>query len=132
MYYVSLEFGGHDWQKQNLVTVTNGRRQSYDLYKCSGCGIMGKSYQLGHITLKATYSRANINVCRGRKNEAPPETVQVTFCNAYGKEFKNLTPGSQHKVIEPPKGYSNDVTGVWVMGVTEPVKLLATEYEAVK
>jgi hypothetical protein len=54
--------------------------------------------------------------------------VKVTQCRAVGQIFGNLEPDTVHRVIEPPKGYKNDSRGVWVMGVGEPVKLLANEY----
>lgn len=55
--------------------------------------------------------------------------IKITFCNAQGGQFANLTPGSEHEVIDPPKGHKNDNRGVWVMGVGEPVKVLKREYE---
>jgi len=59
-----------------------------------------------------------------------PKQVKVTLCIAVGKRFRfaNLTPYSIHNVITPLNGYNNDATGVWVMGIGTPVKLLSNEY----
>lgn len=54
--------------------------------------------------------------------------IKVTKCTAYGKVFSNLLPDSEHEVVTPPQGYKNDHSGVWVMGVGEPVKLLTVEF----
>jgi hypothetical protein len=55
--------------------------------------------------------------------------IEIIQVNANGPQFANLTPGSVHEVIEPPLGGMNDVSGVWVMGVNEPVLVLFREYE---
>ena len=49
------------------------------------------------------------------------------------KEFKNLTEGSIHEVLKTPKRYIGKETmeGVWVWGITEPVKVLTHEYLSV-
>lgn len=54
--------------------------------------------------------------------------VKVTKCNAFGDEFKNLTPGSIHELVAPPDGEDNS-RGVWVMGVNSKVLLLHGEFE---
>ena len=59
--------------------------------------------------------------------------IMITYCNAFGKQFENLTPNSVHEVIEAPERYKKSkVEGVWVMGVGEPVKVLEEEYITVK
>lgn len=44
-----------------------------------------------------------------------------------GRAFANLTEGSEHEVVEPPKAYKdkypNGEGSVWVMGVGEPVRI---------
>jgi len=130
MYHIETKAGGHDWQKQNLVTIP-GRKYNYDILKCSGCGMVGKSKALGYIELKASYSHEKVNSCPGFKVEA--KRVKITGCTAYGPSFANLTPGSEHEIIEPPAGENskNDASGVWVMGVGQPVRVLADEYNAI-
>jgi len=68
------------------------------------------------------------------RNPAPvkPIGVQIKIQNfhGYSPEFKNLIEGSIHEVVETPERYvgNETVAGVWVMGVTEPVKVLRNEY----
>jgi len=49
-----------------------------------------------------------------------------------GHIAENLTPGSEHSVIEPPEEYKekypNGEGSYWVMGIGEPVRLLVNEY----
>lgn len=45
----NLNEGGHRWEKINLVTLE--KRDAYDTYKCAQCGLTGKSYYLGTITI---------------------------------------------------------------------------------
>lgn len=56
--------------------------------------------------------------------------IKITFCRASGKLFGNLTAGSDHTQIECPEN-KKDLFGddVWVMGTTEPVRLMKDEYE---
>jgi hypothetical protein len=61
-----------------------------------------------------------------------PKRIRIKYCTALGKVFENLTPGSEHNVINPPSPYKNDKRGVWVMGIGEPVKLLNGEYETIQ
>ena len=129
MYYLNIKEGGHTWKKLNLVTQRD-HKGMFDLYKCSSCGLKGKSYQIGKIELKGSYSRARVEVCGGGK-EVLPCKVKVTYCTAHGERFSNLTPNSIHKVIDPPEGEKNDYKGVWVMGIGEPVKLLNNEFIAI-
>ena len=52
--------------------------------------------------------------------------IKIKRCEAFGPQFENLTPGSIHEVIKPPAG-SDDSRGWWVMGIGEPVLVLAYE-----
>lgn len=121
-----MKLGGHDWEKQNLITL--GVKKQYDVYKCKKCGITGRSYYFGMITIKESETN-KINKCtdKGRKKKLYNK-IKIIQCNAFGKQFERLTPGSIHDIISPPSGETNE-RGEWVMGNTEPVLLLAGEYE---
>jgi hypothetical protein len=121
MQTFEITFGGHKWEKQNLMTL--GKKRLYDLYKCSCCGIQGKSYRFGTITIK----EADIKKMLKCKSKGKHKRLKVTFCRACGSEFSNLIPGSIHEIINPPEGYDNS-KGEWVQGLTEPVLLLSGEY----
>lgn len=117
-----MKIGGHSWQKQNLMTL--GKKHAYDIFKCSCCGIEGKSYHLGYIKI------CNKDIPKMLKCKCASKGkkyVKVTYCTAFGEEFSKLTPGSVHEIITPPAGYDNS-KGEWVQGLTEPVLLLAGEY----
>ena len=45
-----MTLGGHEFEKQNIVTI--GKKRGYDVYKCKKCGITGKSYRFGMIDIK--------------------------------------------------------------------------------
>ncbi|MBD5231818.1 MAG: hypothetical protein HDS66_06680 [Bacteroidales bacterium] len=125
MITTELTTGGHHWIKTNIVT--QGKNKLHDSYRCELCGITGKSYALGSITVPEQY-RNKLNRCPGLK---PIKRIKVTVCRAVGPQFQNLTPGSVHDVITPPAG-ENSKNGVWVQGVGEPVKLLFGEFEHLK
>ncbi len=122
MRHQNLSEGGHKWEKQNLITLSSPKG-GYDLYKCSQCGIEGRSYRLGTIDIPERYAH-KAEACPGLVKRG---TVKVTRCMAAGAAFSNLTPGSIHNVIETPQGES-DARGVWVMGNGEPVLLLYGEF----
>lgn len=68
-----------------------------------------------------------------RNPEVPPKTgkkIKIQGFEGFSPEFKNLTEGSVHEVLETPKRYvgRETVEGVWVWGITEPVKVLTREY----
>lgn len=110
----------HRFTKQNLVTKSN-RKGTYDEYKCKDCGLSGRRYGLsGYVTVKKNKQCSF--------SPTIPKEITITRCNAVGPQFENLTPGSKHMVIEPPHGYLNSHSGVWVMGIGEPVKVLRGEY----
>jgi hypothetical protein len=123
-YEIKLSEGGHEWEKQNLVTVML-KRGGHDVLKCKHCGIQGKTTSLWTISLKGSYLYDKVYNCVG----IPKVTkIQITICTAFGNVFANLTPGSIHNVIGPPDAYKND-KGTWVMGVGEPVKVLPHEFK---
>lgn len=127
MYIISRDQGGHNWEKQNLVTIMD-RKGHYDIYKCSKCGMQAKSDTISTIKLKGSYSIENVYNCKGDNSINELNRIRITNCTAQGKSFENLKPNTEHSIITPPEGYKNDHTGVWVMGVGEPVKILTSEF----
>lgn len=122
MRIVSMNYGGHHWEKQNLVSKES-RKGAFDEYTCSNCGIKGKSYTLGMIEVTERY-KGKLAKCKGQQKS---KQVKVKHCQAVGPQFANLKDGSIHTIIDPPHGYDNK-RGEWVMGVGEPVMLLSDEY----
>lgn len=118
----------HLWIKENLATISDGRG-AHDIFKCEMCGIKGKSYSIGVIELDGRLK--NPESC---KMVIIPKKIKMKKkCTAMGKQFKNLTGGSVHKVIKPPKKqFPNGKGGVWVMGIGEPVRVLFGEYVEVE
>jgi hypothetical protein len=117
----------HDFEKQNLVTVRD-RTGMYDLYKCTACGLTGKSYGIGgDITVSDRIKSASPKCPK----VAAPKRIRITECRASGRVFANLTPGSEHTVVPAPEDQPDNLAGVWVMGVGEPVKVLVREYEEI-
>lgn len=131
MITIDLKQGGHKWEKQNNVTLRKGRTH-YDIMKCVGCGIEGRTNSIATIALKSSYSEENIYKCKAVRSEGLPLEIEITICRAVGPAFKNLIPGSKHLVITPPVNEKNDRFGVWVNGVGEPVKVLYEEFKVVR
>ncbi len=127
MYSVPVN-GSHAWEKKNLITISS-RHGGYDEMICKNCGIRGRRYRLDIVYVSESYSLSKAFNCPIANEVVIPKRVKVTLCLAVGSQFRNLTPNSEHDVIEPPKGYKNDHTGVWVMGNVEPVKLLSNEFK---
>lgn len=125
MITTELTTGGHRWTKTNLVT--QGKNRQHDCYCCELCGITGKSYAIGSITVPEKF-RDKLHRCPGLETT---KKVKVTECRAVGPQFQNLTPGSVHDVVTPPPG-ENAKNGVWVQGIGEPVKLLFGEFKYLK
>ncbi|WP_071122736.1 hypothetical protein [Prevotellamassilia timonensis] len=124
MFILNLLQNGHDWEKVNQVGKKN-RRGIYDEFRCKHCGLRGKSYTLGLLEI-AERDRKKAAMCKGARKCAK-SYVKVIRCDACGKAFANLTPGSIHKVVPSPNGKDNS-RGEWVMGVGEPVLLLFGEF----
>ena len=129
MYQSNIKTSQHVWEKQNLVTV-NRRGKMFDEMVCQNCGMKGRRYGFETVEVSESYKIESVNFCPKAQKLEAPKIVKVTFCNAHGRVFENITPNSIHAVVEPPKGYKNDHTGVWVMGVGEPVKLITGEFVA--
>lgn len=127
MYQSDIKTSGHVWEKQNLVTISK-KGKMYDEMVCRNCGMKGKRFGFVSVEVSGSYSRKNVDRCPKAVKPDTPVKVKVTYCTAMGKQFENLTPGSEHEVVTTPDGYKNDHTGVWVMGVGEPVKLLTGEF----
>lgn len=92
----------------------------------------GKTTSLGFMEVPSSYSTKKINYCIHEPEDNTDligRTIQITRCMASGKAFDNLTPSSYHEIVNPPNGYKNDIDGVWVMGIGEPVKVLDTEFK---
>lgn len=54
--------------------------------------------------------------------------IQITeHFHAFGPEFEELKPGTLCTTVPAPEGQEN-LKGVWVMGKTEPVRLVRGEY----
>lgn len=123
MQTFDIKKGGHDWQKQNVIT--KGVKRAYDVYKCRRCGIVGKSYNLGSITIRELDVK-KFNKCQDIITKTA-KRIMVTDCKAFGSKFANIKPGSKHDIVPPPPEENNE-RGEWVMGVGEPVLLLAGEF----
>lgn len=55
----------HIWEKQNLITIVKGS-QSYDIMKCSVCGITGKRYGLSDVIKRDSKYKAKVyDTCQG-------------------------------------------------------------------
>lgn len=128
MYQHKIKKSTHDWAKVNLVTKTR-RGRAFDEMVCSNCGMKGRRYDFANVTISGNYKQENVDFCPEAEPFDVPKSVKVTHCFAHGRQFENMKPGSVHEVVTPPDGYKNDHTGVWVMGVGEPIKLLTEEYE---
>lgn len=130
MYQSEIKTSGHVWEKQNLVTL-NSRGKMYDQMVCKNCGMKGRRYGFTTVEVSENYTFENVHRCPKAEEIKIPEKVKVIRCTANGKAFSNLLPNTIHEIVTPPNGYKNDHTGVWVMGVGEPVKLLTSEFVAV-
>lgn len=130
MYQSNIKTSQHVWEKQNLVTV-NRRGKMFDEMVCKNCKMKGQRFGFESVEVSENYKFENVHLCPNAEPIEIPEKVKVTNCTASGKAFGNLTPNSIHEIVAPPSGYKNDHTGVWVMGVGEPVKLLSNEFVSV-
>ena len=79
----SFETGHHEWEKQNNVTRKYGKKL-YDIYRCKHCGIEGKSYQIGTISIQ----------------------------NKFYKKFDKIIKGCILDILPPPPGEDNKL-GEW-------------------
>lgn len=129
MYQVNVKESGHNFIKKNLVTII-GKKGGYDEKVCEHCGIKGKQFALEYIQIGANYNREKAFLCP-KAPKLKSKQIKITYCNAMGRAFENLTPNSIHDVISAPTGEKEDNRGVWVMGNGEPVKVLNSEFTEV-
>ena len=122
MKRVNINESDHDFEKLNLVTLKGGG----DLLKCKNCGMKGKTKDINGLYVNGNYK--NPQFCKAVKTDTSKKRIKITFCTANGKVFKNLKPDSIHETVSPPPPYKEDKSGVWVMGVGEPVKVLNNEF----
>lgn len=114
----------HTLEKQNLVTQQD-KSGFYDEYKCIQCGIRGKRRKISEfLQVDGRFSRSKVASCPDAKVS---KLIKIIQCNAFGKHFDHLIPGSIHKIVPTPLN-QNDDNGVWVMGTSEPVKVLFDEF----
>lgn len=117
-----IGYGGHKFTKSNLVTKI-GPKGAYDEYTCELCGMKGRSYKFGRISLSSSYGK-NIHKCKALVSKSKIRIIRV---NAHGYQFSNLTPGSIHNIVDPPSGYDRS-RGEWVQGVGDKVLVLYNEF----
>jgi hypothetical protein len=130
MYHVNVKESQHEFDKKNLVTIA-GRKGGYDNKVCKHCGIKGKQYALESIDIPETYNKKKAFLCPNAPKIEQPKKIKITYCNAMGRQFGNLEPGTVHDVVPAPKNEVEDTAGVWVMGIGEPVKVLNREFTVV-
>ncbi|MCK9417540.1 hypothetical protein M0Q97_12940 [Candidatus Dojkabacteria bacterium] len=63
--------------------------------------------------------------------------IKIIVCAYSSAEENGLLPDSEHSVVMPPKEYrkkypNHESLGCWVMGKTEPIRLLPYEFEIIK
>lgn len=122
----SIVIGGHNWEKQNLVTQSSPKGV-YDTYKCRYCGLEVKSYKLGFIQVKDGQLKKLYNCpCKPKATK-----IKIRHCYAHGSQFDNLTPGSIHNIVNSPKPNPRK-RGEWVMGVGKKVLVLFNEFDYVE
>lgn len=124
MIQIEISEGNHQWEKTNLVTLTDRKKKGYDTYRCKCCGLHARMYSFGILQI-SDRSCKKVARCPGLKAS---RQLRITQCRAVGLRFANLTPGSIHDIIPPPP-FQDDKGGEWVMGVGEPVKVLFSEFE---
>lgn len=131
MSTIQLNQTPHNFSKQNLVTISSKKHGGHDVLKCTICGLTAKTTQLGYAKADPGQSSNKITNCNFDPNKQSliGKTIIITRCTAQGASFANLTPGSKHQVATPAPGYQNDMSGVWIMGVGEPVKVLNEEFK---
>ena len=117
--------GLHEFAKQNAVTIIKGGK-SYDVLVCQKCGLRVKRYGLSEMVDVDGRQERKAVECSGVPTA---RKIEITKCNAFGRAFTNLTPGSTHDVVSPPRDKNNSL-GLWVMGATdEPVLVLHGEFK---
>jgi len=126
---ISLTNRLHSFEKMNGVTLYSKKYGHHDMYKCAKCGIEGIRIGLHpSIFLQRLYDSGIIRGCKDSDNSWVGVLIVIRQCSAAGPRVDNLTPDSIHVTVAPPDNeYTGDI-GVWVMGTTEPVKILWSEF----
>lgn len=121
--------GPHNWQKSNLMTQSDSKG-AYDQMVCTKCGCKGKRRGLHTVEVDDRFSDEKIHNCTGER----PAKVEITSESASqaGPQFANLKVGTTHKTVDPPEEEEEKgLSGVWVQGTDEPVRLLPREYKPI-
>jgi hypothetical protein len=119
----SIKDSQHNWEKTNLISIKSSKG-CYDTVKCTKCGMRGKRYNLSTVEVLNKYKYEHVNMCPTKGTN----TIQIIYCSANNNEFQNAIPGSIHAIIPAPNDEFDDDYGVWIMGITEPIKILNREY----
>jgi len=107
-------------------TTLHGKRDHSDDYRCELCGIKANRPAFAdYVTIRT--SSGTPHLCKKHVAVTTGTIIQITACGMFSTEAEPLTPGSVHATLAPPPGEAN-TPGVWVMGKTEPVRLLVGEY----
>lgn len=124
--HVPLKSLIHTFNKVNQVSHKDGS----DTWECTKCGIKGKRPMLADYIICSAQSEKKVKYCNTIKSTSlfVHKRIKVTYCTAVGNEFNEVIPGSVHYTIKPPIDFYDDSKGVWVMGISEPIKLLINEF----
>lgn len=119
---------GHDFHKKNLTSLKGG----VDKYVCKKCGLTAKSTFLGApLVSTGKHSAEKVRKCpfaHDKRHQDKPKKVRIKAITGHNPAFENLTPDSEHAVIQN----SFSASEVWVMGVGELVRLLPHEYTVIE
>lgn len=128
MYKIDIKLSQHDWHKENLVG-RKSKRGVYDVMVCKNCGVKGRRYNFEYVEVSESYRHEKAKLCPKAEKPKIPKKIKVTMCIAFGYDFSNLLPDTEHEVVTPPFGYENNPYGVWVMGfANQPVRLVPGEF----
>lgn len=133
----------HEWEKENLITLMD-KNGGYDILYCKKCGSKGtvrtrtiiefETNSLKQIQAFLNCSKYVETISLDDEPYDAGNTIilgRLNFSNV--TEMQILTVGSEHKIVDPPKEYKkkypNSETSVWVMGVTEKVRVLQGEFK---
>lgn len=132
------ELNYHKFTKQNLMTIVPKRGPSHDIWQCK-CGLESKLFTLGFLDIKFSDIKKFEKDCPkyihdlNNSDYDLGKEIVIVKCDLRNSEAVKLTPNSIHKIVSPPeeykKKYPNSVDSVWVMGITEEVRLLTREFK---
>jgi hypothetical protein len=71
----------------------------------------------------------NIWEMMNRRDDYIGKKIRIKQCWTIGHQYNKLFPKSIHTVISPKEHERNGDGGVWVQGITEPVKVHFDEFE---